>query len=293
MSSLSESIAQRMTLGTLHERYGFELVPSFAQNVTITSLANDLESVGPGALFMPGEAVAPGQVAAAASRGAYAALLPRSMRSALADPEIPVLFADPTPQQIGRVACDIAGAPSDTLAVFAVAGPDDDTIGRDVRELADFLHMLGNPVGLVNAGDSQSLERFLDLEYPVDILSMQRVLSVCAEDGAAAVIIAMDGKTLGPDALQSVNVDVIGCDGVPGPREAQEFVDVACERFGCAIDHNTRIVSRTEESDAMALQAESDRSRVRPLSLAIAMVLAAGVRKNSIKSALRVSRELE
>ncbi|NEG70045.1 UDP-N-acetylmuramyl peptide synthase [Bifidobacterium choloepi] len=292
MSSISEAISQRMTLGYLTERYGFDLVPPFAANVTITSLANDLDSVTPGSLYIPGATVAAGAVSQAAQRGAYAALLPHAMKSVLPEPEIPVLFAEPTAQQLGKLAADIAGAPSETLAIFAVVGTDRQTIGADVQMLAQFLHMLGNPVGVLNANDSSSLERFLDLEYPVDILTVQRVLSVCAEDGAAAVIIAMDDATLQPDALQSVAVDVVGCDGVTGPADGEALVDGTCERYGCPVDRNTHVVFRTEESDALAVQADVERDEIRPLSLAISCVLAAGVRKNSIRSALRVSREL-
>lgn len=54
--------------------------------------------------------------------------------------------------------------------------------------------MLGNPVGVISAGNSQSLERFLDLNYPLSILDVQRTMAVCAEDGAAAVILALSEK---------------------------------------------------------------------------------------------------
>lgn len=47
MSAVNESIMQRTTLGQLTEHYGWDLVPSFATSVTITSLANDVESVSP------------------------------------------------------------------------------------------------------------------------------------------------------------------------------------------------------------------------------------------------------
>lgn len=101
------------------------------------------------------------------------------------------MYADPTPREIGQIASNMTGNPAGTLAVFAVAGINDDQIHANVVMLSQFLHMLGNPVGTICAGDSQSLDRFLDLRYPMDILSTQRVLSVCAEDGAAAVILAL------------------------------------------------------------------------------------------------------
>ena len=52
MSAVSESIAQRVTLGMLVERYGFEVDPPFATNVTITSLSDAVDTVIPGSLFI-------------------------------------------------------------------------------------------------------------------------------------------------------------------------------------------------------------------------------------------------
>ena len=54
------------------------------------------------------------------------------------------------------------------------------------------------------------------------------------------------------------------------------------------------MTSSTPESDEMAADSPAmyDRVRLGHMSLAIAMVLAAGVRKANIKSALRVSRDL-
>lgn len=163
MSAISETTSQRLTLGMLEDRYGFSLVPGFARDVTVTSLANDVESVTPGALFIPGGRIEKARVALAVQRGAYAMLLPTSMRNAIDDQQIPILFADPTPQQIGELAASIAGMPSESIAVFAVAGANNERLREDVDAIAQFLHMLGNPVGTLCKGDSQSLERFLDL----------------------------------------------------------------------------------------------------------------------------------
>lgn len=118
-----------------------------------------------------------------------------------------------------------------------------------MRDLADFLHMLGNPVGVISAGNSQSLERFLDLNYPLSILDVQRTMAVCAEDGAAAVILALSEETLNDDALQSVMVIVLGCDD-KGLSEAVIVKSVA--RFGCTVGKQTHIAGRTQESDALA-----------------------------------------
>lgn len=292
MSAISETVSQRMTLGMLADRYGYELVPDFARDVTITSLANDVESVTPGALFMPGTRIDKGRIALAVRRGAYAVLLPASMRNAVDDPQVPVVFADPTPRQIGELASSIAGRPAESIAVFAVAGSDVDAVRKDVDVLAQFLHMLGNPVGTVCEGDSQSLERFLDLSYPVDAFAMQRVFSVCVEDGAAAIIIALNNRSVASGALEAVGVDVLGYDDAAGDERIDEMLAHVSEQYGCVLDANTHLAQRGEETDAMAKQADFGEGETRPLSLAIAMVLAAGVRKTNIRNALRVSREM-
>ncbi len=296
MSAVSESSSRRMTLGDLVTRHGFELDPPFATGVTITCLADDVDSVRPGALYVTNAAVSQDQLDHVRRFGAYGALVPRSMKGQLNNSDIPVMYADPTAHQIGIIADEIAGSPSTSLAVFAVAGTNAEAIRRDVRELADFLHMLGNPVGVICAAESQSLDRYLDLEYPLGIFDMQRTLAVCAEDGAAAVVIAMDDDTLRDDALRSVTVDVIGA-GTPFITPSSQSITHAqesCVRYGCDLSDGGRIVTRTRESDSLASQSSLtyDADAVNHLSLAISMTMAAGVRKANIKSALRVSREL-
>lgn len=291
MSAVSESMNRRMTLGHLASQYGFDLDPSFASAVTVTSLADDIDSIRPGALFVPGADVDVRQLMQAQQLGAYGAIVPHAMRGEIQDLQIPLIYAEPTAQQLGKLACDIAGAPSDVLAVFAIIGSDRESVEAGVKDLADFLHMLGNPVGVISAANSQSLERFLDLHYPLSILDVQRTLAVCAEDGAAAVILALDERTLRKQALQSVSIDVLGVDDAR-VSEAQLSRDV--EGFGGAIGKQTHVAARTQESDLLASQAAMAYEQVdgRALSLSIAMVLAAGVRKANIKSALRVSRDL-
>lgn len=294
MSAVSESGSRRMTLGDLVERHGFELDPPFATGVTVTCLADDVQSVRPGALYIATDAVSAEDLEQVRRLGAYGALVPRAMRGRVADPGMPLLYADPTEHQLGVIADRMAGSPSAALAVFAVDGTDPASVHDDVRELADFLHMLGNPVGVVCAKDSQSLDRYLDLEYPLGILDMQRTLAVCAEDGAAAMIIAMDAGTLRDDALRSVTVDVVGVGGPPGDEAMREHALRACERCGCDLADKGKVVGRTAESDMLAAQAAYtyDRGSNDSLSLAISMTMAAGVRKANIRSALRVSREL-
>ena len=285
MSAVSESMNRRMTLGLLASRYGFDLDPTSAAEVTITSIADDVESVRPGALFVPSADVDVHQLSQAQEQGAYGAIVPHALRGQTDDIQIPLIYAEPTMGQLGKLVSDMAGNPSDALAVFAITGKNREIVESEVRNLADFLHMLGNPV------DSQSLERFLNLEYPLSAIDVQCTMAVCAEDGAAAVILALDEETLREDALQSVSVDVLACDD-NGLSDAEVAKLVA--KFGCAVGKQTRIAGRTQESDLLAAQAATAYGQTdsRSLSLSIAMVLAAGVRKANIKSALRVSRDL-
>ena len=260
MSAVSESMNRRMTLGLLASRYGFDLDPTSAAEVTITSIADDVESVRPGALFVPSADVDVHQLSQAQEQGAYGAIVPHALRGQTDDIQIPLIYAEPTMGQLGKLVSDMAGNPSDALAVFAITGKNREIVESDVRNLADFLHMLGNPVGVISSSDSQSLERFLNLEYPLSAIDVQRTMAVCAEDN--------------------------------GLSDAEVAKLVA--KFGCAVGKQTRIAGRTQESDLLAAQAATAYGQTdsRSLSLSIAMVLAAGVRKANIKSALRVSRDL-
>ena len=159
MSAVSESMNRRMTLGLLASRYGFDLDPTSAAEVTITSIADDVESVRPGALFVPSADVDVHQLSQAQERGAYGAIVPHALRGQTDDIQIPLIYAEPTMGQLGKLVSDMAGNPSDALAVFAITGKNREIVESEVRNLADFLHMLGNPVGVISSSDSQSLER--------------------------------------------------------------------------------------------------------------------------------------
>lgn len=295
MGAVSESIMQRMTLGHIVEHYGWELVPSFAGQVTVTSLADDLDSIEPGALFYPGKELDADMLRRALRRGAYAAIAPTGGRAELAVPDLPLLFADPTPAQMGALASQMAGNPSNTFAVFAVSASTPQEGVATVEKLARFLHMMGNPVGTISAGGSYSLERRLDLQYPLGIIDLQRVFAICAEDGASAVVIALDDLTIREHALESVNVDVLGS-FLPAPANADRAVIERMQaEYGFRADEQMHVTSPTEESDTLAQYATDgdDPAERTKLSLAIAMVLAAGVRRSNIRNALRVAGDLQ
>ena len=401
MNAVDEYSRTRVTLGFAAKNYGFEVVPAFAADVTITSIAHDVRKVRPGCLYVPIGHIDRRQLEAARDAGAYAAMVTPELRSEAAELGMPLLVSSVNPVALGKLACDINADPSSCVATFAVAGDDDDDIHANVIRLADFLHMLGNPVGIISDAGSSSLQRELSLQYPLHIADVQHVLSVCVEDGAAAVVIALNSATLSKNALQSVNIDVLGAEqthraaedasssgyatantkateqlslkapvsAVPpvptvqltptepstssqpnsstvDPAQAEPTASQAAsasvesasqssddfqvekassdtlpavaalttttslldlppaaptmsfyslrQRYGfCSRDH-AYCVTRSADSDELAALADQigGKDVHRHLSLSIAMVLAAGVRRGTIKSALRVSHEL-
>lgn len=212
MNAVDEYSRTRVTLGFAAKNYGFEVVPAFAAGVTITSIAHDVRKVRPGCLYVPIGHIDRRQLEAARDAGAYAAMVTPELRSEAAELGMPLLVSSVNPVALGKLACDINADPSSCVATFAVAGDDDDDIHANVIRLADFLHMLGNPVGIISDAGSSSLQRELSLQYPLHIADVQHVLSVCVEDGAAAVVIALNSATLSKNALQSVNIDVLGAE---------------------------------------------------------------------------------
>lgn len=362
MNAVDEYSRVRVTLGFAAKNYGFEVVPAFATGVTITSLAHDVRQVRPGCLFVPIGHVDKRQLEAARDAGAYAALVPPEFRNEASSLGLPLLVSSYNPVALGKLACDINGDPSSSVATFAVAGDDDDEIHANVIRLADFLHMLGNPVGIISDSGSMSLQRELSLQYPLHIADVQHTLSVCAEDGAAAVVIALNSATLSKNALQSVNIDVLGAEESSAEKASVEKTSAESseekisseksvvksvvnsdansevksetnsevnsevksevkseikssvektaldylpplrqlsfyslrQRYGFASRDHAYCVTRSAESDELAQLADQigGKDVKKHLSLTIAMVLAAGVRRGTIKSALRVSREL-
>lgn len=294
MSSVNENAARRTTLGYLADHYGCDLTPPFAANVTVTALADDLASVSPGTMYIPGDRADRGLLSQAMRRGAYAVLLDGEHRDLADGGDLPALVGDLGDERMGMLASELAGSPANALAVFALAGSRTQDVSRNVRHLAQLLHTLGNPVSVIGSFGSQSLERTLPMDYPIGILDVQRTLSVCQEDGAAAVVIALDDETLAGGALNGVAVDVLGVDAMDGDPRNQRIGDLARERYGFVVDRQTHVTGRTADSDQIAMQSAPDGELedVKRLSLAIAMVMEAGVRRNNIRNALRVSHDL-
>ncbi|WEV63593.1 UDP-N-acetylmuramyl peptide synthase [Bifidobacterium sp. ESL0732] len=295
MSVVSESISRRVTLGYIASHYGFGLEPKFADGVTVTSIADSPNSVRPGALYILKSNDDPSLLSLAVARGAYAVLVPPSLLSQAQSVGVPALLSVPDQETMGELASDIAGTPANTMAVFVVCGEDDEEVQADVVRLADFLHMLGNPVGIVSRSGSSSLERELELTYPLGILDVQHTLAVCSEDGAAAMVISADNQTLRPGALEGVSVDVLGSIEMLNKAQGAHVLESVQNLYGFSIDERKRLVTCDEESSWLAGQASvaGGLQGQRRLSLAIAMALDAGVRRSNIRNALRVSKEMQ
>ncbi|KFI45606.1 hypothetical protein GA0061078_1152 [Bifidobacterium bohemicum] len=294
MSAVGESFSRRVTLDYIATHYGFELDPEFAKDVTVTSIADRPESVEPGALFVAQQDEDCTAVSRAAGRGAYAALVSSGQADAARAAGIPHLVWSPSPRALGALAADITDNPGGALAVFVVCGNDDDRTEASAVRLADFLHMLGNPVGLLSKAGSMSLERDLELEYPLGILDVQHALSVCSEDGAAAMVVSAESLTLRSDALQSVDADVLGTADRITALAGQRLRRGVIARYGLSLPSDKPIVTCSEESLWLAGQAHvaGDLDGRRRLALAIAMAMAVGVRKSNIRNALRVSGDM-
>ncbi len=83
--------------------------------------------------------------------GAYGAVVPHALRGKNGWRSDSFDLCRTDCATVGKLASEMAGSPSDSLAVFAVAGSNTQTVEQGVRDLADFLHMLGNPVGVISA----------------------------------------------------------------------------------------------------------------------------------------------
>lgn len=278
MSGLGDAPFQRVTVEYLKKNLSARLDEPFTGLVTLTSLATSLDSVTPGSLFVPGpDERNYNDLHRAVDSGAYAVLLPESDESVFTPRElgIPVLFARDIERRLGNVAAYMEGDPSDSLAIFVAYGQ---RAQKVAAKLAALLHMLGNPVGLVSQEKSYSLNRGMNLKFPLNAGSLQGIQSVSLEDGAAALVIAADARTLEPFALAGTHADV-----------CSEYEN--SETFGAVIGQQTHHVKGG--------MFDSDLARLGSLvpigdpvwSTAISMALAAGITIESIQQAVKVTEE--
>ncbi len=185
-----------------------------------------------------------------------------------------------------------------------------------VSGLYDLLHYLGNPLGVIDKRGGISLERELHLHTPLSPIDIQRMLFVMVEDGATSVIIHIDDSTLEALSLTKVDVDVytntvqetfnvpeLGTQHSFRPRktkhdEEEDLRRVARQNvqpYGATIHDQTMCVETTDDARDLVREAlgDDDSDRFENLATAVSMVLAAGVKRNSVKSALQLSHEMK
>ena len=140
MSVVSGSGACRMTLGTLASRYGYELVPPSSEGVTVTSLADEVDSVIPGSLYVPAGSVNMERLEHAAMRGADAALVPHALRGAGDRLSMPLVLGecDDVPDSRLReacaTACDLYGCVMDERGKAVGRTAESDALARQADE---------------------------------------------------------------------------------------------------------------------------------------------------------------
>ncbi len=76
-------------------------------------------SVRPGALFVPSADVDEHQLSQAQEQGAYGAIVPHALRGQTDDIQIPLIYAEPTMGQLGKLVSDMAGSPSDSHWLYS------------------------------------------------------------------------------------------------------------------------------------------------------------------------------
>jgi UDP-N-acetylmuramyl tripeptide synthase len=284
MSGLGDIPFRRVTLDYLKKALSARLDEPFVGLVTLTSCATDLSSVSPGSLYVPG----PGErndadLHAAIDKGAYAVALPEGLDTQFSTKQlgIPVLFARSIDGKIGDVAAYMEANPSDSLAVFVAFGDNAESVAA---KLATLLHILGNPVGLISHDKSYSLNRGMNLDFPLDSVRLQHLQSVALEDGAAALVIAADSQTLGAHALVGTQIDVSAHSDEAQMHDSEQF-------FGARIDKTTHSVSPGMNAAELARVGSQIPLTDSASAMSFSMALAAGITVESIQQAVKVSEE--
>lgn len=192
---------------------------------------------------------------------------------------IPVLRAARIPAKLGEISAYLETDPSERLAVFIVA---EQAPSSTAEKLASLLHALGNPVGLLNAGgQSYSVNRPIAVDSPLGAERVQALESIILEDGAAAIVIAVNDSTLRDQALVGTHIDI--CGGLP--ESPKDFM----RRYGIELDSQARRVDTAQELPADLLTTFPGADTA--LRTAVMMTLAAGVTHDSLRKAMSVSRE--
>lgn len=214
MSFLTGNISGHYTLEDLMHQFKVTSTFPYGRDITITSLTDDTPAASPGGLYLGhGDGDIPAEIRNAQAQGAYCILFPSSVSKVISQKElqsaatVPVLFGDLNQFDLGRLAYMLAGQPTDTLATFGVVGSQA-TYASD--SLAQLLHLLGNPIGVIDSRRSFSLERELTCTYPLNPIDTEMILSQMLEDGVNTVVLTINDRTFKRGALSQVGLDVCG-----------------------------------------------------------------------------------
>jgi hypothetical protein len=276
----------RVTIGSLRDDYGVRIGSSALEHVSITSIARRFDEITPGSIYIPQrDEWDVDHYSRASGRGAYAILIPpeQDERIGIATPDIPVVEAVNFEKDLGALASQIEGEPSMALAVFIVFGHG---CSRVNEQLAKMLHMLGNPVGVIDskASPRTALKEDVRTTMPLDACGLQRLLGVFLEDGVSAVVISGDEQTLQPMALVGVHADICAI------TTEDDTLDAFTLRYGFKPSESTLVASRDSQSDSIASRIGF--GLLADISLAVAMALKAGVTEQSISSAFKITSEM-
>ena len=116
------------------------------------------------------------------------------------------------------------------------------------------------------------------------------MLALFVEDGVSAAVIGAHDVTLAPGALTGVSVDVASlADGGRGTPD----LDPWSAPYGVSLGGECRVCGVTSDSDELAAAMLGPGPARDALSLAIGMVMQVGIRKGSIRGALKVAKEFQ
>ena len=297
MNRLADISYLRLTIGYIVRTFGAVCDKPFASCGTFTSIATKVQEVTQGSLFVPSCPLSEdGPLFQAERSGAYAIGLEKGEEKTARDLDIPIIYMDNWRENLGLIASFLMGDPSLKMAVFACFGMDSKPAAPVLSQL---LHILGNPVCLLDFENSFIQERPLDLSYPLDAVDVQKVEAQAVEEGCSAMVISANPPTLSRLALTGTHVDVctgsrvldlISKPGTPRTLQPQEE-----PLYGSVFDTSTRVVAYANDpfglldTDAFNQLIDVVPMGSTPVRTAISMALSAGITTASIRKAVNIA----
>lgn len=282
--------SRRASLRELMERFRLTTDNPFSDEVTIISITRTLSEVEAGTLYIPvREDISLGQLYRAVKQGAYAFLLPSESDVSTAELGVPVLHSMDIDKKVGEIASWMNDSPSEHVATFLLMDEKDSS--HLAFTLARLLHMLGNPVGVLN-GRAASFSALgnMDFAHPFDAVHCEKALAIMVEDGVRGVVICVNKDTLQKDALCGLLVDVCIRD-FNSEKEDIAPTDEKEAYFGIKYDLQTHFADLSKASIPSHLE-----KIVSPydtaMRSAIFILLSAGIDPYAIEEALRVGENL-